>query len=451
MILRPYQEKMVADIRQHWMAGTHRVLVTAPTGAGKTHIIAHATKEVLARGRKVGIVVHRRELLRQAVQAVTNYGVSPTAPGLFIGTIQGLRRRPIEPLDMLVVDEAHLALARTWTEFVAAQGGAYVIGLTATPYRLDGRGLDELFGALVVGPSVRDLVAQGQLVPARTFAPDVPDMSGVQTTAGDWDRDGVAQQMMRPQIVGSIVEHYRRLAAGRQTLCFGTTIEHSKMLCESFRAAGVLAEHIDGTMPTKKRDEIVSAFRAGIGEILTSCNVLSEGLDVPQIGCIILARPTQSEVIYRQQIGRGSRACEGKDDLIILDHAGNALRHGLYADEKHFTLEGTRNSAKQRQAPTDSVRQCLSCYGVYESSEPRCPYCGIAPPVKQRRTREIAGQLVELTESGKLEAGWYKSVMRPIWRSPRDEWRGLLMTLAVEMQYKQGWVDRQIAMHVQRP
>ena len=449
--LRDYQHAMIAGIRDHWRKGARRVLAVAPTGSGKTHLMARATAQALDRGRKVGIVVHRRELLNQAVRAVTGHGVPADHPRLTITTIQSAHRTTLDDLDLLIVDEAHLALARTWRAFIDRQRRAYVLGLTATPYRLDGRGLGEMFCAIVVGPQVLNLVARGVLVPARTFAPSVPDLDGVATVAGDWDREGLAKAMMRPRIVGSIIDHYQRLAGGRQAIVFGTTIAHSKMLCEAFNAAGITATHIDGSTPHRERDAVIEAFRGGQGQVLTSCNVLSEGLDLPAVSAIILARPTQSEVIYRQQIGRGSRACAGKADFVILDHAGNALRHGLYATPKTHTLEGRRKPAKERQAPTESVRQCMTCYGVYESRAGACPYCGAVPPVKKRQTREIAGELVELNDDGKLETGWYRRVMRSIWTSPREQWERRLAQMAIDQGYKAGWVHHQIEMRTFGP
>lgn len=433
-MLREYQQLMVDRTRAAWGGGARAVLLTAPTGAGKTHIIAELARQ---HDGPVVVLTHRREILRQDQAAIGD------SANVLCMTIQTAARRGLPPASLLVVDEAHLALARTWKEAIVSAPYARVLGVTATPYRTDGQGLGDIFNAIVVGPSTQALIELGFLVRARTFAPTIPDVHGLKTQAGDFEAEGLSVLMRSAKITGDIVEHYQRLAAGRQTLVFAVDIAHSKEL-----SAALGAEHVDGTMPTKQRDEIVARFSAGATRCLCSCNILAEGLDVPGASCIILARPTQSEVLYRQQIGRGSRPFAGKEDFVILDHAGNALRHGLFADEKRFTLDGRRKTKRERIDGDGSIRQCLTCYAVYESPKDACPYCGAVKPVKTRHVKEIAGVLVEVDHLGVplKSPGSHKRMMREIWRGPAAKWEPRLIELAQAMGYSRGWVRVQLSL-----
>jgi len=249
-----------------------------------------------------------------------------------------------------------------------------------------------------VGPSVADLIRDGYLVPARVLAPadGGPDLSGVPTVRGDYDATALATAMDRPGIVGDAVAHYAQHAPGLPAIAFCVSIEHAKRTAEQFRAAGWRAVAASGAMPTAERDAAVTGLSDGSVQVLCVCDLVSEGLDVPSIGAVILLRPTQSLGLYLQQVGRGLRPAPGKKRLTVLDHAGGALRHGLPDAPRAWSLEG--HAARQRR--TAAVRRCPAC-GVVHASAGACPACGRAfaaarPNARGRDLAEREGVLREM-------------------------------------------------------
>jgi DNA repair protein RadD len=230
--------------------------------------------------------------------------------------------------DLLIADEAHHALAATWQQLFATWPLARALGVSATPERLDGRGLGEVFGTMVLGPSVADLIRTGHLAAFDYFAPErVADLSDVGVRAGDFARDALAEAMDRPAITGNALAHYRRLCPGAQALAFCTSVRHAENAAEQFRAAGFEAASVDGALAADERNRLVRTFAAGELRILASCELLSEGFDVPAASAAILLRPTQSLGLHLQQVGRVLRPKPNGSRAVVLDHVGNVGRH----------------------------------------------------------------------------------------------------------------------------
>ena len=404
--LRPYQNQIVEDCRTAFREGDRKVLVQLATGGGKTVLGSFMVHGSSTRGKVCWWLVHRRELIRQASATfydmqiphgtIAGGHVSDPLARVQVASIQTIARRldRLPPPDMIVFDETHHIGAAQWTEIFERFPAAYVLGLTATPWRLDGRGLGNWYARMVRGPEVSDLIEAGSLSPYRLFAPSQPDMGGVESQAGDYKQRQLATIMDKPSITGDAVQHYSTLCPGKRAVAFGVSIEHSQHIAEQFRAAGIAAEHVDGQMDHGARDAAVTRFVAGETLVLCNADLFGEGFDVPAIEAAILLRPTQSLSLYLQQVGRALRPAPGKQHAIILDHAGNSLRHGLPDDVREWSLDDREK--KKRAAASDSpVRQCLKCFRVYRPAK-QCPGCGDVPAVQAREVEQRDGALVEV-------------------------------------------------------
>lgn len=405
--LRDYQQDIVTQARQAFRAGERTVLIQLPTGGGKTVLGSFMVQGSSAKGLCCWWLVHRRELLNQASRTFYEMGIphgfisggrsSDPAQRVQIGSVQTVARRldRLPPPDVIVFDEAHHLGAAQWQQIFEAYRDAKVIGLSATPWRLDGKGLGHWFSTMILGPSPADLMARGSLSNYRLFAPSTPDTSSVATQMGDFKKNDLSAVMDKPSITGDAVQHYRRLAPGKRAVAFACSIEHSLHVVEQFRGSGIAAEHVDGQMDHNERDAIISRFVAGQTLVLSNADLLGEGFDVPAIEAAILLRPTQSLSLHLQQVGRALRPAPGKTEAIILDHAGNSIRHGLPDDEREWTLDDREKRKKKGDEATVAVRQCVKCFRVY-SPAPHCPGCGYAPPTISREVEQKDGVLAEI-------------------------------------------------------
>jgi DNA repair protein RadD len=266
--------------------------------------------------------------------------------------------------------------------------------VTATPIRLSGEGLGDLFETMVQGPTVRELIELGALSPYRLFAPAGVDLSGVHTRMGDFVRGEIEAAMDKPSITGDAVSHYQKLAPGKRAVAFCVSVEHAVHVAEQFRAAGISAQAIDGGMDRTLRASVLSEFSAGRIQVLSSCDLISEGFDVPAIEAAILLRPTQSLGLYLQQVGRALRTHPGKTEAIILDHAGNVKRHGLPDEERVWSLDGSqrKKGAQRSEVP---VKTCGACFATVASMATHCS-CGFEFPVVKREVEQVDGELQEV-------------------------------------------------------
>ena len=406
--LRPYQRDVISGIAAEINAGKRRVLMVAPTGSGKTVIGAEIGADAVQAGARVLYLVHRRELVKQSSAKLHALGLDhgivaagfPTRPNdpVQIASIQTLHARTARssrmelPIaEVIVVDEAHHATARTWARLLAAYPDAVIIGLTATPCRADGRGLGGIFEALIECPQVADLIEAGFLVPTRVYAPSAPDLTGVRVRAGDYVEAQLAERMDVPKLVGDIVTHWHRLADRRRTVVFAVNVKHSVHLRNEFQRSGVVAEHLDGSTPAAERDAILARLAKGTTEVVCNVGVLTEGWDMPEIGCVIVGRPTKSFGLYRQMVGRGLRPADGKDHVLVLDHAGVTLVHGRVEERIYWALSPGRKAVRASQAAGGAHKPrelagCPECRAVLWQGDP-CTACGWQPPSGVARGR----------------------------------------------------------------
>ena len=406
MNLRPYQQQAISDLRAAFRNGAQAPLLVAPTGAGKTVIFSAIAAALAAKGRSGLVLVHRRELITQASRKLTEAGVAHgiIAAGMDganasiqVASVQTLIRRlhtVTEPPDLIIIDEAHHAAAGSWQAIINHWPGVLRIGVTATPCRLDGKGLGNVFDTLIEGPSVQMLTSAGYLSPARIYAPPmVADLSGLKRRAGDYAIDQAADAMTRPTVTGDAIKHYRTLAGDQQAIAFCCNVNHAVSVRDSFATVGISSELLLGN--TSDRDAVVNRFATGETRILVTVDVVSEGFDIPAAGCAILLRPTQSLGLYLQQVGRVLRPAPGKKHAIILDHVGNVTRHGWPDDVRPWSLE--HGAPKQNSQSAPSVRTCPECFAAFKPA-PICPCCGAQCTASPRELNQVEGELVELVK-----------------------------------------------------
>ena len=441
IVLRDYQQTMIDEARAAYKAGHRAVLFQLPTGGGKTITASTVVHGAAKKGNVTWWLTHRRELVAQASRTFHELDiphgtiqagyVSNRLASVQVASIQTIVRRldQLPDPDLIVFDESHHIGAASWDAIFQRYPKARILGLTATPWRLDGVGLGRWYSEMIEGPSVAALIANGSLSPYRLFAPATPDLSDVATTAGDYQRGALAKAMDKPQIVGDAIGHYQRLCPGKRAVAFAAGVENSLNLSAQFSAAGIPAEHVDGEMSTEQRDSAVDRFRRGETLILCNADLFGEGFDVPAIEAAILLRPTKSLSLHLQQIGRAIRPCEGKAEAIILDHAGNSLTHGLPDDEREWCLED-RERRKKAEPAEVSIRQCRECFFVYRPA-PKCPSCGHITAATAREIEQVEGTLQEFKRAQeKRSARLEERDCRTL-----DDWQAL----ARQRGYKSGW------------
>jgi DNA repair protein RadD len=413
--LRPYQDQCIAGLRGAFAQGYHSPLLVSPTGSGKTVMFSYLTGKLLAAGKRVALLCHREELVDQISRTLRDFDVRHgliTAGSLYDRRLQAhvasvatlIRRldRTAVP-DYVICDEAHHCIgASTWGKIVAGwrkvNPALRLIGVTATPERLSGEGLGEVFDEMVLGPTTRELIDIGSLAEYRLFAPhQAVDLSGVHMQAGDFNRKELGGALDKPAIIGSAVGEYSKLLNGAPAVAFCVSVEHAHHVAEQFRAAGFRSACIDGKMDKGLRRDLVRDFANGQVNVLTSCDIVSEGFDIPGIVGAILLRPTWSLALYLQQVGRALRTAPGKDSAVLLDHVGNSSRHGMVDDPRAWSLLGREERrGKKKDEDVVACRQCEKCYAVSPAAASKCRECGAPFPVKSRQIEEVAGTLSEV-------------------------------------------------------
>ena len=440
--LRPYQTDLIDRVRQSMQKGNRRVLMQLPTGGGKTLVASEILKQTSDNGYRSIFLADRRKLIDQTGEKLGNYRVDHgiimagrkpdfRAP-VQVASIQTLYSRAIKrevmslpDVQLVVIDEAHKSLGNQYAELINDHyPEAFVLGLTATPIRADGRGLGEMYDDLVLGPSVNTLVDDGFLVPMRYYAPSKPDMAYLESIMdkrkGDYNEVKLGKYMEKNEyLIGDVVKHYQRIADGQQAVVFASSVRHSIYLAEAFNKAGIPAEHIDGTTYHIERQRIYDDVHSGKTKVLTNCAVLIEGWDEPQISVAILARPTKSVATYLQMAGRVLRPFPGKDEAILIDHSGAVQELGFVHQDRPWSLDAseTINDRIERLQDGDEEDEkkeaivCENCKTAYEGRR-KCPNCGWEPPKKKPKPMKVLqAELEEIlaNERAKEEqVDWYE-------------------------------------------
>lgn len=427
MQLRDYQQKAIADVTAAHRSGNHGVLLTMPTGSGKTVVFSAIASGLAQANRCTLIVVPQVELVRQTSAKLRLFGcrhgviaasegVNPDAGALVqVAMAQTLRTRPkalLREPDYLIYDEAHLAVADTFAAIRDRYPTARRLGVTATPWRLDGKPFHDLASTIVAGPSVRDMIHRKALVPFRTMSIPLTDFATKGRQATEFSKTAMAEAYKSNSLVGDVVEHYHSVAAGRTGIVFAASIDHSQLLCERFLRSGIAAEHLDGTTPMGDRGDgarglltrigITERLESGITQVVCNYGVLTTGFDCPRVSAIVVARATASKSLWIQMAGRGLRPCPeiGKLDCIILDHGGNARRHGNLDYLHTYTLDGKDKASKTAEPDATRGKECPQCYLFQAMTEPVCIECGhewqVSLLTAKREPKYVDGHLVDV-------------------------------------------------------
>lgn len=451
--LRPYQADLVTRIRNAYASRKKAPLVVLPTGGGKTIIFSHIAASVAARSKRATVLVHRIELLRQTSGALHKSGVDHSMINpqftpdyrkqVQVASVQTLVKRLHhlkDSPDLIVIDEAHHATAGTWRKILEAFPQSLILGVTATPIRSDGTGLGSeaggIFDELIVGPQIGELINLGYLVRPVVYAPaERIDLSGINIVRGDYDIKQVVDRIDKPKITGDAVAHYARLCPGAPAVAFCASIAHAEHVADEFRKAGFRAYSVDGSMDDDIRRRILNGLGNGQVDVVTSCDLISEGTDIPAIACAILLRPTQSTGLFIQQIGRALRVCAGKDRAIILDHVGNVLTHGMPDEDRQWSLDGEekKKKGKKNEEPPVKVDMCPKCFACHAPA-PVCPMCGFVHPVKTKETEVVEGTLSEITPEQAIQIKRMRAV-----EVARAKTLPELEAIARQRGYRPGW------------
>ena len=411
--LRPYQQSFTAAISQS-LRIHRRVVGTMATGSGKGTVAAHMAATAAARGHRVYVLAHRKELIEDLSGRIGGHGVPHglIAAGrsmdfsqrIQVASIDTIARRlhRVPAPTLIIQDEAHhLIEGNKWGKVIGAWPDAYLVGLTATPERLSGEGLGEghggFFRDLVLGPTPQWLTDQGFLARAKVLAPPGADLSSIRNFDTPTGKAKAAEILKAGQAMGDPVGHYRREIApihNGTVLGFCINVAAATAMADLYREAGIPAAALDGKTDPLLRRQLIRDLGDGVLKALFSCEIVNEGTDIPSVAGVQLLRPTGSLSLYLQQVGRGLRRCDGKPYAVVLDHVGNSNRHGLPIDERSWSLEGkVRRQSGERAL---SVRVCPRCFACLPSGQPVCSECGHEFAPERRTITTVEGELVEV-------------------------------------------------------
>lgn len=436
MPLRQYQLDLVTEVKESYKQGFKAPCIVLPCGGGKSVIVADMAKRTTDKGNRALFLVHRKELCDQIFNTFVWWGVDMSLCKILMVQTACRRISRLPYPALIITDENHHSLASSYTKIYEAFPKARRVGVTATPVRLNGDGLGDVNDKLIIGVSTKWLIENKCLAPYDYYAPSLVDLSDIKTRKGEYDTLAVEKLMIKKAIFGDVIKYYRQLADGKQAICYCASIKHSIETAAAFKAAGIEAEHIDGTTPKSERDEIIKNFKSGALDILCNVDLISEGFDVPDCECAILLRPTQSLTLYIQQSMRCMRYRNDKR-AVIIDHVGNYARFGLPDAERTWTLDKRDKKAKREKSEVKNVTQCPECFYTFAAIDENgneiriCPQCGYEFPEKEHKERKIE------QEDAKLEKieGFVLDYSSP------DECNtfGELVNYAVSHGYKRGW------------
>lgn len=442
--LRDYQEKAIAEIRRHYATGSKKVILQLATGAGKTATFCRMLTGCHERGKRAMMVVRGAKLVHQASERLTREGVphgiwqagntARTDEKIHVASIDTLYTRKIAPpADFLVFDETHLATGASYQWLTSHENykNSFFLGVSATPYAATG--LRHVGEEVIYPISIRQLIEKGYLVGAKYRTPHTPNLKGVKKSAGEYNTKDLmrrlGEQDEQEGLKGSLVKEWREHCQGRPTLLFAVNIEHAKELGEELQSAGARTAHIDGSTRHADRDAIIESLELGDIDVITSVGVLTTGVDIPSLQCLLICRPTTSYNLWIQMLGRGTRPAPGKDHFLVIDLAGNTNKLGPIEAELVGSVEPTKNPS-----PKSNMTMCEKCFAAFPRSERErndthwiCPACAAE---LDKLVRDHRGRVIEHGE------GELKDREIEPWELDLPE----LIDTAKRRGYKKGWI-----------
>ena len=405
MRLRDYQQDLYVKTVDAFRCSHRRPLVVAPCGAGKSYLFSemvHRTEgEVL-------VLVHRQELKQQHEKLLRDLGITNARVSMILTEANrlGKYKKPA----LIVADEAHLSRSNSWVKVIEYYD-TFTVGLTATPIRLDGKPLGDIFDALITGVDTKWLIENKRLAPYEYYAPTVVDTSGLRKVAGDYVVSDLEQLMNERAIYGNVINSYRKIAPRERAIAYCVSVRHAEITAENFNSVGIRAEVLSAGTPAERRRKIMDDFRTGMVTILCNVGIISEGISIDEVSCVMLLRPTESVALGIQQMMRCMRYLPGKTAK-ILDFVGNYTRIGLPDDDREWSLD---KPISRRKITDDNgnfyIRCCPECFMTFATAD-TCPFCGTQYPLHPREIQaheEIELKRISEEETARIEAEKKKS------------------------------------------
>ena len=408
--------------------GKKSILVVLPCRSGKTPLATYITKLIHSQEGRVLFNVHRTVLLEQTSETFTKYDIphgllSPnykqTNHDAQIGTIGTVYKRvdKINYPHVIISDEAHRDRAATREYIIRKFENSITIGLTATPVRLSGESLGDIYEHMIVGPSVHELIVKGYLCDYKLFCPPPKvDMTGVKKTAGDYNNKQLAKKTNTKIVTGDAISHYKKIIYKKQTVIFCVDIPHAIDTAEAYNNEGIPAGCLHSKLPYKTQREIVNKFVNKEFWVITNVDMITEGYDCPGIDAVQLLRKTLSLALHIQMSTRGMTIADGKEECFILDHVGNADEHGKVDSDFNWSLDNNKkklDTLEGLQEKDINIKTCSECWYTYESTKKSCPLCGnvvVREPLKVTTidqdliiTRGINKKVRELVGDNKIQ------------------------------------------------
>ena len=451
--LRPHQERAIEMLRDAIRSGSRRPMIQAPTGFGKTRLAAELVNGARSKGRRAAFVVPALGLIDQTIEAFVSDGADLREIGVIqsdhpmqdwskpiqICSIATVGRRAIPECDLAIFDEAHIQFkaAKDWLSHEDWRS-KIIIGLSATPWS---KGLGKFYDRLLVAATTKDLIRDGYLSDFKVFASGKPDLSGVKIVAGDYHEGQLSAAMQKKQLVADVVGTWLEKGPGNKTLVFAVDLPHARAIKEQFDQAGIDAGFVSAKTERDERVRIGRKFNAGQIPVVVNVGTLTTGIDW-DVRCISLARPTQSEILFTQIIGRGLRTAEGKEYCTILDHSDTHTRLGFVTDI-HYDEMDMGKEKKPKKKPEAKVRECPKCTAIKEPARDTCWNCGHKFKPLVRDVEVIAGRLEEMKDGRKgsgTKSGGPKNhtALGGEW-VPNREIYGMLRWICEERAYKSAW------------
>ena len=467
--LRPYQEEMLALLKQAIQEGHRHILLGAPTGFGKTAISKSITDGVVSKDNRVLFTAHRKELIYQTFKTFDRPGAISVSLGtegaynknlpIQLGSLQTISSRLkshgksyLGRIHVILIDEAHYGHGSAMQKRIFELYGeeSIVIGLSATPidalgYRLEG------YDTTLYPVQTDDLIAMGYLVPVECYAPVKPDLSAARIQAGDYALDDLETIMDDSALIANTYDVWEKHARGKKTVVFCVSIAHAELVEREFREHGISTGVIHSKLNKQERDTTIEKFHTGEIEVITNVDVLTTGWDEPTVECLLLARPTKSLRLYIQIIGRGLRISPetGKDSCLILDCAGAIEDNGYPTARRNFNREKPPKGKKKKPEEQTEVPECDSCKRVVDPTKRhrstqetpeaiettfKCPYCAATMSVNVINKREMELQKIEESQKEMDEKTIYYHKMTNQFGGYKE-----LQKLGKKAGYKAGW------------
>lgn len=435
--LHPYQRELVNETRNRLKQGYKSVLVQSPAGSGKSVVIAEVARLTVEKGGIVMFMVHRKELVRQIKESFEQQEVDLSR--CIVQTVGKIvhRLRVLPKPTLIICDEAHHSLASTYQKIYDYYADVPRLGYSATPWRLNGKGLHDVYDTMVLGPTIDWLIEHHYLAPYKYFSVKLVDDSKLKkSSTGDYTNKSMDEAVGKT-IFGDVIKTYEDKAPGEQAIVYCHSVAFSKQTAQAFRDAGISAEHADSKTPTHERDRIMNDFKHGKIKVLCNVDLISEGFDVPDCSVVIMLRPTESLVLFIQQAMRCMRYKPGKL-AIIIDHVANYTRFGLPDDEHDWTL-ADRKKRKKNKNDAPAVRVCTFCYSVIPAAAKVCPICGEAIEKSQSEIEQDNSVKLERIHSNLDMKTDYNMVRYGRMKPEEAQTMEDLYGIAKARHYKPGW------------